>query len=1215
MVVDRLYSLLVAGAQASTQSSSPTTRSQQGDPDQAESPLSNKTLADIATQLDYSAEGLPRDHRQQLAQQPKKIDLAALFMTGKTAARAPEQVNQVDKTTPQPVSELRSFEISSKLETRANEQDSEPSLLHSSNNSYDGSVAGVTGNTLHSEEDDTISAKKLKETSQEIVETRKESHANPISRVEEEPVKLNQCTESTLSLDQFQHINPFERLKRVPRRYVKIHKDQNSLLERKDCWYEPHGSQIRLAALPTGVLDNLTDFVKRKSDGSQNQGQEPESSSPESEEHTQKDYTVNEKSRSNTADPDVDSVNDDGKVMTRINHIGSRHFSSSGPTVKDAAEEVYGETEDDDDGCTSWEPSPEPEGNSYEPVNPQTSRSDNLLRPQQESSVESLQSLRSRPKPFTRVPVTIPPSSPTREEDLEIVVPHAIGDVIEVDYKVSEMRPMNSQDLPSAASQSSCFVQVKQTPFPKSRGPNHSSFGRSVTAKFPTPRDVSSDPVIPATFNDTSISGAYFSASHHQRSDNQGGDATSPPQSEGHSVRDESYGILAGPQGMESTKDSPSPPSSTSISAPPGSSKASNSEENPPSSQQIPASPPCARAATRTKRPALSSNTARNISNLIEPDRGRLAAPATSISRRERKLFDKFTGFNGNSASGRKQKHEIMMDALEKIRVARLQMKRGISGFAIGMERPKQVISAFAADESKLSRGRCSMSTSPNPHAEIEKGLRVEPNTPGDPYTSSSTSDSSMPPDGYDDETAPRKADEQQLLNSSRRCSQPKEVMDVGITQSDKATFSIYNRFVSLYPAYAGDEKCFVRALVYMEWMKDMGNGLHPFLCDDFVRVFPEYETITRKLPPLQRVTGRNYYDKNVKRPLFQHGLITPDNLAVNLSTLNPSYVQLVRNKYRAPAPPQAEPMLVVSPITIQAEQTEAEDFMITTLSQSKGLQREGSPELGSQDRFARKPFFETASQSHNSIDEPGVLVASSRLDSGRCGKICENIKTTKRTLPWVSNGHVQILSAQRQSSPQRSGPPARTELGSESAGSKKRRLATDQTRRATLPPGLRASSSRSLPHSSWIERPARSESRVSEVFEASATKTSKRAFKAARLSPKLHCYTDRLVTEPPVVEALRTTEVRKHPRKITVDKPAAACRQSGGGSLNAAKPKGQKKSSFSDFVSQRVGSGMFSKASSIPGSTPGTNFCTKRKDATGYPVAFMEPETLAKQG
>ncbi|PBP26288.1 hypothetical protein BUE80_DR002630 [Diplocarpon rosae] len=1238
MVVDRLYNLLAAEAQTSAQSLSSSTRSQQGDHTQPESPPSNNTWADIATQLDYRAEICPRNHRPELGQQPKKIDLATLLMTGKAAARVPDQDDRVNTTILQPASELRSIEVSSKLEASANEQHSQSSLSHSSNKSCDEIIVVATGNIIHSKEKgDAVTANR--ETSQEIVKTRIDRHENSTSAMDKEPITPNHSAEPTL-LDHFQYINPFKRMKRVPRRYVRIHKDQNLLLEHKDCWYEQHGRQIRRAAIPAGVLDDLTKFMKPNSNVSQLQGQEPESSSGESEEDTETDNTADKNSGRDMADTNMGPISDDTrelnerKVIAQVSQVESRHFSSNSLVVKDVAVDVDEKTNDDD--CTSWKTTPEIKKTSNEPVNSQTSHGDNLCGQQQDFFLESQQSLRPRSKPFARIPVTIPSSSPTSEEDLEIAIPHAIGDVIEVDDSVLQNRSRISQELPSGASQNSCLIQVEQTPFPKSRCRNHPSVDRSVTAKYYTPGDISSDPVIPATFNDTSIldgqissstdrnlstSRAYISPTQHQRDDNQEGDATSPPQTQSHFLKGEVNRTLASPQEIESPEDPTSLlVSSSSVPASLAGFKPPSSEISPPFSQRVPASPPFATVATPTEELAKSSTATRITTNFTKPDRRRLTAPAISMSRRDRTLFQKFTDLDKNPASGRKKKDEIMMDALDKIRIARLQMKKDLAeeGLTAAIERlcpprneqiARQVTSTIAVDTLELSNSRCSKSTSPNPHVNLTQGLRLDDNSRRDRHTSSRTSDSLLLRDDCDDETITRKVDtERELSIISQTSLQPEDISDLEVTQSDDATFSIYDKFLALYPAYTGDEKCFIRALVCMEWMNDMGNGLHPFLYDDFVRVFPEYESITRKLPPLHRVTGRRYYDKNIKRPLFQHGLITPKNLTADLSTLNPSYVQLVRNKYYTPEPRQAESKrAIVSPIAVQAEQTKGDGFVTASRSQSKVLQAEASPELGSGDRFARKPFFETASQLHNVTDEPGVSAVSSRLDTGRSDR---NSKTAKRTLPWASRSHVQSLSLQRENCSQRPAPPAQTERGFGFAGSKKRHLSTDQTRRATVPPGLRSSFSRSSPHSGRVETHARPESRDSEVFEAPASQTSTRAHNATILSPELHRYTEKWVTEQPVHEVLRTTELEKQPRKKKVDKAIAARRQSDGGLSKAVTPKGQVESSFSEFVNRRLSSGMLSKASLTPSSTPGKKFCTKRKDT----IAFMGPKTKAQQ-
>ena len=419
-----------------------------------------------------------------------------------------------------------------------------------------------------------------------------------------------------------------------------------------------------------------------------------------------------------------------------------------------------------------------------------------------------------------------------------------------------------------------------------------------------------------------------------------------------------------------------------------------------------------------------------------------------------------------------------------------------------------------------------------------------------------------------------------------------------------------FEGFISTYPDYSGDKKCFTRALVCLEWLRK--KQIPPWsMCDDFIRAYAEWEPYVRNLKrtdPEKVMTAWDYYDSNVKNLLFERRFVDDnEKLAAVLFSLNPLYVQTIRYAYNTPAAvPEMEARSKKGPRPAPKKAKPA------SIPPEAGIVADGtciSPELGSMEslprRRARGPFFETPSQLHTMqrMKEPNGHIPTTPITEGSDKR--------RRTLPWQQSRAPDISASQPR------GSPGRRELNIVSTEFKKRRQSNEH-KRATLPPVLRASSSKSPVI--VREEPIRPASRDSEVF---ATRTaSESVLQAAKLSPELPDLTEKWVAQQrlvddQVVEGPGIAETLSMPRKRMAKEPVAARRESGF-SANTDSPKPAKKRRFRDLaeyakdLGKRRRSGGMSSRASTPYSTPAKRFCTKPKGET--PAKRVEPDTQAWQ-
>lgn len=460
--------------------------------------------------------------------------------------------------------------------------------------------------------------------------------------------------------------------------------------------------------------------------------------------------------------------------------------------------------------------------------------------------------------------------------------------------------------------------------------------------------------------------------------------------------------------------------------------------------------------------------------------------------------------------------------------------------------------------------------------------------------------------------TLEKASNRQQMLTGAN--AQKSEGRPVENIQQSLADQSIFRKYKSMYPDYSGNEKCFTKALVYMEWMEQSGNGVHRFLCDDFLRVYPEYEVAIVKLPPQERVTGRVYYDRNIKRPVYQQGLIVPENFSADLLTLNQEDVEIIRSRFNAPIPSDESRKRAMSQITAPVEQHEENRFTASSSTHAQTIPPgKSSPVLGPSSRFVnpqtRARFFETPSQIQSVTKQPELPAASADLDTETS---VEKARPAKRTLPWLSSSPVPKFPPLSRSNIPCSRPRTHIDLTTAASVSRKRRLTRDETRRATLPPQLRARSPKPLP-SQRAEQEHSSVLQKGVYSKVPSRQASTRSLHAARSSPELNGYTSQWVANLQLpgeavadssqhVAGLQPAKTKK--RKSEEEAPP---RRKSSGVASVVESSDRRKS-FAGFLARQAQRGRVRGCLPSNASISAKSMSTKPKEKS--PRVFEEPRT-----
>jgi hypothetical protein len=653
----------------------------------------------------------------------------------------------------------------------------------------------------------------------------------------------------------------------------------------------------------------------------------------------------------------------------------------------------------------------------------------------------------SKPPPnrYLQIPA-FPSSSPADEDPLELAVPHAIGDDIEEDGVDAAEAPKTSQELPSTAIQNESVVQVEQTPFPNHyvprgttrRGGSHS---KQLTEPFKGMKrahdDISSDLVVPATFNDVNPQ-EHVSIFHKMditNSDLEPGIGTlstgqvSIPQTQTLRFSDEDkedglaqqqlFEELECSQRKKVRLDSSQSQSAFLLTRPSnlyldtldtlGREKATTPvQESRTLMLHLTSSPGSdERSLQQTpspseKSPVLFPKTMSSQNNTQKtPVKRRHPVSAACAIRRE-------TGSVRDAremARAKRHKFTDCFSATDKERreyaITRTQPWSSI---------PKQVtpnknVKSIAEQPAVVEAPNTDAALVEQPSSGVSRSVIPSP-LRYDPLESRTTIMLVAATEADTEMTSSQAASVQRDAGPG-----PGTVEDVCERETSSPS-SFFDVFKHTYSRYVGSLRDFTIALVYIEWLKENKQLVHRSLYDDFIRVnsdeYNEYVRKVRDFGGVKAMTGWEFYNHRDQDPEFEERVITPNNLQEAISSLDPQMVEELRSRFRGNLQ-QGEGPSSLSCHTRRSEASVApEQGQVDQESTKKasspvgiGMNLESDSKQGHKDTKSRKPFFETPSQ---------VPAADRNSWHGESvyGSKC---KTTRR-LPWPQNGSPQTRAA-----------------------------------------------------------------------------------------------------------------------------------------------------------------------------------------------------------
>lgn len=913
-----------------------------------------------------------------------------------------------------PVSDDRVLEMTSKLEAKANEQQNQ-SPLSSRIQSSDPKSQGIFVKTSDPENTSApFSDDSEKENSQESLRSGRPA-VNSLKSESIQPAKTEQPTVQMSIIDQFQDSNPFQGFKRVPRRYVRIHESQQSLLDRKDSWYDPQaGTRSTYAIIPAKVCDDLTAFLERKltsrrpSKGSQES--EVDSDDSDDDRQTQHNPKTCESERLEEEEANLSSVEGgrNQKDLPRIHlqtphaevkharpshkdqkpasHSDHQHKSIISSTIPDGLIEKMDEASQSegndmsDEESLSWPSSPEqnpPEmEHSIKSANDQTNSNNhrggspelsgsirhclNSLLTQQETDMRAeaiVAAQFSEPKPSlpalcdnnnvpqkpqstgrVRAPVLIPSSSPV-EEELEFVIPYAIGELVEESDSEEEDSSETFQKHPSTALQNPKLVQVEQTPFPQFRRPD----GRSLRSKHDDgslkerKRDdniISSDPRIPATCEAPNSKEMTSSSREKERPAFEKDSEmktliveyrSDEPQHPSHLLarisleeEDEDDDLVQKQLFLEheSSQWDRSVPSSTivhaTISLDITESPKLSSTEN-----RIPAATPPRNLTSGHHVPGPHSSPFETPTS----DKRQLdgSSPATMGSLK--RGGDVFGESPQNPPKRRRRIASMIIEEECAARDSKEMARTNRHCFNDRLSLAAEINTPIIPPRSLPGSPRSNVTPSTNPEVASTQFHLPEPQ-----FQTSSTDSVQHVPATFEEPTSISRSVALQVVHMPTQTAEIGEdpsaanlIPEIEANGSSDAEgddailkasllpmmepethsqLDFYDEFMYVYRDYLGSKNDFTWAMVYIEWLREGKQFLHRALCDDFIRILSsDYKTYAAGSKSLTgtTMTGWEFFHAKNENPVFIHEVITPENLQGALASLHAEQVAKVR--------------------------------------------------------------------------------------------------------------------------------------------------------------------------------------------------------------------------------------------------------------------------------------------------------------------------------
>ena len=610
------------------------------------------------------------------------------------------------------------------------------------------------------------------------------------------------------------------------------------------------------------------------------------------------------------------------------------------------------------------------------------------------------------PKRYRQIPA-FPSSSPTDEEPLELAVPHAIGDEIDEPVENAPEAANTSEELQSTAVQNESLVQVEQTPFTDPLLPSGlihlgaPGLSQPSNGRKRGHDDISSDLVIPATFNDTNPP-QHLSNFHNKEgftlSDSEPAKrtltdrrvmtaqiqrihTTNEGKEEDTLAQQQLFEELESSQRKKATVDSAQKQAAFSTTSPAWRSPASDGKplheiQSPIKELSTPSASSISPAHHKTQKTPLKRRQPMPAASAISQETGSVR-DAREMARAKRHMYTKRFSFT------------------EQDRPVQLGFKTQPGSLTAKQVTPNRSANSVAERPAVLTTPITNMVLFEQPSSEVSISTFPLP-IRTDPVEICTTIMSNEATNGTDEIPS----------------------LQMASVQSDDGPGcpSFFEKFKLSYPEYIGRQKDFTRALVYIDWLWKNNHFLNRSLCDDFIHVFSDqYIEHVQKNHNSGRdvMTGWEFYGHRDQDPKFEKQIITRDNLQGAISSLDPQEVEECRGRFREQKPRQDHDSSSLSGHTTKSEasvttrenQTRQESIKVVSSPLGVGMILESDSTETHQDTQSREAFFETPSQL------PGAArfhVSSTSVNSWHAASVYGSQTKTARRLPWSQNGSRQ---------------------------------------------------------------------------------------------------------------------------------------------------------------------------------------------------------------
>ncbi|EPE31813.1 hypothetical protein GLAREA_11895 [Glarea lozoyensis ATCC 20868] len=686
--------------------------------------------------------------------------------------------------------------------------------------------------------------------------------------------------------------NPFQGQKRVPRRFVRVSRDQQKLLDRGDAWYAPlSNSQQHYATLPHEVREHLLAFASRPA---------VELGGVESSEvnlDLDGDSLEGEGEADEVSQDEYRSAEDQIERQLRLSSLPNYSPPTGTPEPGEPPDD---EASNPDDHWTS-----SPEAHQHQtlatmgvfptPTFDMSNASnidglddgDDAIELPRHSSISEREKL---PHPPRVLKVQFPNSS-SSEHELEEDELHAIGDPVEAENGKTVQVPETSQDFPSTAGARTGIVEVEQSPFVNTHTPRLSGHSdRLVEAEKPV--TVSSDGVVPATCADASQHATGFATAsnntnHFLEQAELENSTSADAEAEASKIADDIY--LSISNELEQEPNEASLPFLLAdhefTSSPPPLKHPSRSSSprniSPEVEDTLPRSKTSGSHTNIPTTPVLSIPSVHEMQPQPQPSTSALARPHRVITPVKQRRYSAAIAvtlneeppIQGPKEMARAKRHQFLSKNLTETPQHDSENPADTQPSPIRLHKSPAQLIPFVDDSIESRPGTTTWEMEREEIVAERMGSHKSASSGSSPYRQVNTCIEPSTTENTQDDSLPQRSN-----------------------TSDGSVTDFYQAFKIAYPKYQGSVNGFTWTLVYMEWLSKNSNPVHRSLCDDFIHVvsteFVDYVGATTKA---KAVTGCQFYAQREMNPEHSLRIVTPENLGQAISTLDQQRVDEIR--------------------------------------------------------------------------------------------------------------------------------------------------------------------------------------------------------------------------------------------------------------------------------------------------------------------------------